>query len=440
MVRRGAHVRRFRLTATRVGMAGAAALVVGGALLGTSLAASAANPTLSVSPSNVPSPAIIGIVPTGSGYPSKAVGAGLICPIVAGEPTVVLPGLGTWPVGCETYSLSSKGNGTLKFASFTLVSGKVIAQWAPTMMDSAGHLANTDAQNYPVPPYKDEGSTVNVYATFGTTSATQGSASLTFGFVTPGATTTTTTTTTQACTADSNTAKATSGKGTVTVNPATCLVNGTSVSIKATGLTAGSTGSVLECNTDKSQPTETVFGAKIPVSCSSALGKIFSTGSGSYSTTFSVVEGTTGPPSTGNDSTGNPGAVDAAKYPCPPTAAEISKGDGCVIAVGDLAGDQVPVPISFNQNSKAPPPTTTTAAGGTSTTSHGGGTTATTSNATTAPGSSLAFTGTGPGVWWLGLIGVMLMLLGGLMLLLAGPRLVFARAVETSSRVLRRRS
>jgi hypothetical protein len=33
----------------------------------------------------------------------------------------------------------------------------------------------------------------------------------------------------------------------------------------------------------------------------------------------------------------------------------------------------------------------------------------------------------------------MLMLLGGLMLLLAGPRLVFARAVDTSSRVLRRK-
>jgi hypothetical protein len=438
------------LTAVRVGMAGAAALVVGGALLGTSLAASAASPTLSISPNMVTSTGIVGIVPTGTGYPSSATGAGLICPIVTGEPTVVLGSLGSWPVGCETFGLNSKANGSLKPTSFPLVSGKVIAQWGPTTMDSAGHLANTDALNFPVPPYVDEHGSVEVYATFGSSATEQGSATLSFNFNTPGATTTSTsstTTTTQPCKAESKTASASTGRGTVTVDPATCLVNGTVVSVKATGLTPHDSGSVLECNTDKSQPTMTVLGAKIPVSCSAALAKIFSTGSGSYSTTFTAVEGTPGPPTTGNDSTGKSGAADAALYPCPPTAAEISKGDGCVIAVGDLAiapskvGDEIAVPILFNTAKGAKsPPTTATTASSSATTSGGGGTTATTSSATSATSGSLAFTGTGPGVWWLGIIGIMLMILGALMLLLAGPRLVFARAVHTSSRVIRRRN
>lgn len=435
------------MTATRVGMAGAAALVVGGALLGTSIAASAAGPTLSVAPNTVSSTAIIGIVPTGSGYPSKTTGAGLICPIVAGEPTVVLGSLGSWPVGCETYSLQSSAAGALKSTSFPLVSGKVIASWGATTTDSSGGNANKDALNYPVPPYADEHGTVEVYATFGASASVQGSAALTFSFVTTGSTTTsspTTTSTTAPCKAVSKTASATTGKGTVTVDPATCLVNGTVVNVTATGLTAKDTGSVLECNTDKSQPTVLVFDVEqVPVSCSSVAADVFSTGTGDYSTKFTVAEGVVGPPGTGTDTAGNSASADAAKYPCPPTAAQIAAGDQCVIAVGDEAvapskvGDQIAVPISFNTNKGAtsPPTTPTTASSATTT----GGSTATTSGATTTSSSSLAFTGTGPGVWWLGLIGIMLMLLGGLLLLLAGPRLVFARAVHTSSRVLRRK-
>lgn len=425
-------------------MAGLAGVVVGGALLATSIAASAAGPTLSVTPDTIMNTNIVGIVPTGSGYPGKANGDGLICPIVAGEPTVVLGSNGSWPVGCETYLLQSKTNGDLKTTSFAFVGGKVVASWGATTMDSVGHLANTDAQNYPVPPYADEHGSVEVYATFGDTPADQGSTPLMFTFDTPGATTTTTsstTTTTQPCKAVSHTASATAGKGTVTVDPATCLVNGTVVSIKATGLTTGSTGSVLECSGDKSQPTMTVLGAQIPVSCTGALAKLFSTGSGSYSTTFTVVEGITGPPGTGNDSSGHAGATDAALYPCPPTAAQTSKGDTCVIAVGDLAGDEVPVPISFNTAKGATSPSTTPTTASSATTSKTGATSATTaSSATSATSGSLAFTGTGPGVWWLGLVGLLMMLLGALMLLLAGPRVVFARVAHTSSRVLRRRS
>ncbi len=159
---------------------------------------------------------------------------------------------------------------------------------------------------------------------------------------------------------------------------------------------------------------------------------------GTYSGKFTILAGTTGPPTEGTDSAGNSAASDAAKYPCPPTAAQVSKGDHCDLAVGDLAGDEVPVPIAFNTNKLVI--TTTTTAATTATTSSSGATTATTSSSTSTSPSSLAFTGTGPGVWWLGLIGVVMMLLGGLMVLLAGPRVVLARAVHTSSRVFRRRS
>jgi hypothetical protein len=214
------------------------------------------------------------------------------------------------------------------------------------------------------------------------------------------------------------------------------------VTVSATGLTPNTKatpnalGTVIECNSDAGQPTITFAGNAIPVSCSAVLGDSFTPNAqGTYSGKFTIVAGVTGPPTEGTDSAGNSAANDAANYPCPPTPAQVSKGDHCDVAVGDLAGDEIPVPISFNTNKLS---TTTTTAATTATTSSG--VTATTSSSTSTSSTSLAFTGTGPGVWWLGLIGVLMMLLGALLLLLAGPRLVFARAVHTSSRVLRRRS
>jgi hypothetical protein len=213
------------------------------------------------------------------------------------------------------------------------------------------------------------------------------------------------------------------------------------VTVTATGITPKTLGSILECNTAKGQPTVTFVGEAIPVSCSSVSAYLFtSTASGGTSANFTVHAGVVGPPTSGTDSAGHSAASDAANYPCPPTAAQVSAGVTCVIAVGDDAkpvGDEIPVPISFNTGKLVIPPTTVPT---TATTTKTGVTTATTSSATSASSGSLAFTGTGPGIWWLGLIGVLMMLLGGLMLMLAGPRLVFARAVHTSSRVIRHRS
>jgi hypothetical protein len=418
-------------------MAGLAALVVGGALLGTSLVASASSPSITLNPTTVAKAGIIGIQISGSGFPANATGAAFVCPIVKGEPTVTVGSFGMWPVGCGDFDVFSKGNGHLKFTVVSVVAGSVIASWPSTYIDSAKRAANTDAANFPVPPYKDEGGTVSVYVSFGS-AATEASAPLTFGFQTPGATTTTTT---SPCDAKSATAKATAGKGTATVDPATCLLNDSLVTVTATGITPKTLGSILECNTAKGQPTVTFVGEAIPVSCSSVSAYLFtSTASGGTSANFTVHAGVVGPPTSGTDSAGHSAASDAANYPCPPTAAQASAGVTCVIAVGDDAkpvGDEIPVPISFNTGKLVIPPTTVPT---TATTTKTGVTTATTSSATSASSGSLAFTGTGPGVWWLGLIGVLMMLLGGLMLLLAGPRLVFARAVHTSSRVIRRRS
>jgi hypothetical protein len=419
-------------------MAGLAALVVGGALLGTSMVASASSPTITLNPATVAKSGIIGIQISGSGFPANATGAAFICPIVKGEPTVTVGAFGMWPVGCGEFDVFSKGSGHLKFTVVSVVAGSVIATWPSTYIDSAKRAADIDAANFPVPPYKDEGGSVSVYVTFGS-AATEASAPLTFDFQTPGGTTTTTSTT--PCNAKSTTAKATKGKGTATVDPATCLLNDSLVKVTAAGITPNTLGSILECNSATGQPTVSFAGEAIPVSCSSVTAFLFtSTASGGTTANFTVHAGVVGPPTSGTDSAGHSGATDAANYPCPPTAAQASAGVTCVIAVGDDAkpvGDEIPVPISFNTGKLVIPPTTVPT---TATTTKTGVTTATTSSSTSASSGSLAFTGTGPGVWWLGIIGIMLMILGGLMLLLAGPRLVFARAVHTSSRVIRRRS
>ena len=161
------------------------------------------------------------------------------------------------------------------------------------------------------------------------------------------------------------------------------------------------------------QPTDGVSRRKnIPDSCTGALANRFTPNSGgTLSGTFTIVEGTTGPPvANSTDSAGNSGAVDAAKYPCGPAA------DTCVLAVGDLGGDQISVPISFNTNVPIVQTPTSTAPGS-STKS------AKKSSATKAGSGSLAFTGTGPGLWWLGLIGVVLMAFGAFLLfVIEGPR------------------
>jgi hypothetical protein len=139
---------------------------------------------------------------------------------------------------------------------------------------------------------------------------------------------------------------------TLTVTPNTGLAGGQIVVVSGSGLAEKSLGTILECNTDPSQPTVMTNldpGKLIPVSCSPLLTYIATTSStGTMGpTNFTVLQGTVGPPVSGPDSAGNAGSVDAPKYPCPPTQAQINAGDVCTIAFGDQGGDEVLQTITF---------------------------------------------------------------------------------------------
>ncbi len=190
-------------------------------------------------------------------------------------------------------------------------------------------------------------------------------------------------------------ASAAAGKTvTPTITPNTGLTNGETVTMTASGLTPGSIGNIIECNSDPNQPTVHdggVVNSDIPVSCTapsfSALVSVST--KGAISGTFKVVQGTNGPPCgpapsvvtcPATDSKGKSPTVDAAAYPCPPTAAEQAIGDVCTLAYGDEANDAAQGNILFG--TEAPPGTTTTTIAGATTTT-GAGTTTTGAGATT---------------------------------------------------------
>jgi hypothetical protein len=144
--------------------------------------------------------------------------------------------------------------------------------------------------------------------------------------------------------------------GSLVVTPDSGLSNGQSVSVSGSGLTADSTGSVLECNSDLNQPTITLAGNAVPISCSNPLSKTLTTNkSGAIpSTSFMVHTGTVGPPGTGTDSNGGSAAANAVSYPCPPTTAQLAAGDYCEVTYGDAANDDVSKNITFTSKSSSP--------------------------------------------------------------------------------------
>ena len=144
----------------------------------------------------------------------------------------------------------------------------------------------------------------------------------------------------------------------LTISPDTGLTNGQTVTVTGSGLTNNSIGGIVECNNDANQPTNSVEGNAVSVSCTNPLSNLATTTSnGSLSAKFKVITATVGPPTSGTDSIGNSAASDATKYPCPPTAAQIAAGDYCVITYGDANGDNVSQNISFASQSNT---TTTT--------------------------------------------------------------------------------
>jgi len=139
------------------------------------------------------------------------------------------------------------------------------------------------------------------------------------------------------------------------VSPNMNLVNGQKISISGSGFAHGSTGTIVECNDDPSQPTVLVAGSPVPVSCTNPLSRLVTTSNAGKlaATFFTVHTGTVGPPATGKDSSGGNATADAAKYPCPPTAAQLDAGYSCIITFGDANGDDVSQSIKFA--SQTPP-------------------------------------------------------------------------------------
>jgi hypothetical protein len=223
---------------------------------------------------------------------------------------------------------------------------------------------------------------------------------------------------------------------TLVATPSTGIATaGQSIMLTGSGYTASSTGNFLECNNALNEPTVMLpspVSSAVSVGCTApsfAANSLTSTSAtGTLSKAYMVTGGTVGPPcgsASGNiittcpatDSTGGNPATDAAKYPCPPTPAQQAAGDTCSINFGDQANDSSTANISFvGQMTVATTTTTTPVVAATTTTAPA--TTATTAaptTQTTAPATtSLAQTGPGPALWWLLLVGVVLMSIGSL--------------------------
>lgn len=146
--------------------------------------------------------------------------------------------------------------------------------------------------------------------------------------------------------------------GSLVVKPNTDLTNRQVVSVSATGLAHNATGAIVECNNDPNQPTIKVAGNPVPVSCTNPLSSLINTDrNGNLTKSFAVTMGTVGPPATGTDSSGGSAAVDATKYPCPPTPTQLAAGDSCTISFGDASGDDVSQNITFLSQATTPKPT-----------------------------------------------------------------------------------
>jgi len=396
---------------------GVAVMAGGGALLGSAMAASAATPSISFTQSAPIGPTSnLSTTVSGSGFHHSSLGALFECSAVSGQPTVDVSttngiktaDLGQLPVSCgEETSVVTTGKGLLPA---TAIIGLQEGALGPsgTGNDSSGADAATDAASYPCPPTPTQASQcVVMYVDAAGDSA---SAPITFGSPS------TSTTGPSSCVGQSK--STTAASATLTVDPATCLVGGQVVQITGTGLAASSEGTLLECNSDPSQPTLSLAGQTVPISCTSldVISTTASGGIGAAAGAFTIETGTTGPPLAGTDSSGGSDVTDAVNYPCPPTPAQVTAGDICEMVLRDAGGDDLVVPISFDPGGAG---SSTSKASST----QAAGATPASVAATKASSGSLAFTGPGPLLWVVGLLGIIFMVAGGsLLLLVEAPR------------------
>ena len=225
--------------------------------------------------------------------------------------------------------------------------------------------------------------------------------------------------------------------GTLTATPATGITSGQTITLSGSGYSNSSTGNFLLCNNAVNEPTVALpapVSSAVSVGCTapsySANSLTSTSATGTLSKMYMVASGTIGPPCGGasaviatcpaTDSAMKSPAADAALYPCPPTPAQQAAGDTCSISFGDQANDSSTVTILY-QGESAPSATTTTVPAAVTTTPPTTAaktvtTTAPTATSTPAPASTaLAQTGPGPPLWWLLIVGVVLMSMGGLM-------------------------
>ena len=357
------------------------------------------------------------------------------CSLAAGQPTVLLQGQNL-PVSCTAPVNAGETNksGKLK-APFSMTIQTGTTGPPAAALDTDGNQSAADAANYPCPQFVGQSGGCEIFAF----DSSGGTASESFTFASsvpvPTSTVPSTTTTTVPCIPQAATASA--AGATVTVTPATCLKNGSVVAVTGSGFVPGDPGGITECSTAPGQPTISLVGNAIQVSCSSPVAGLQTVSpSGTISANFTVAEGTVGPPVSGKDSAGNDASADAQKYSCP---SDVATGSGCEIGFGDSPTQNVDVLITFQPNSggnttgaKAGTsgPGTATSANGSS--SSGGSAAAkTTSTSSTA----LAFTGTGDGMRWMGAIGALLVVLGALSLALSRQTHVMVRSFPSQGRV-----
>jgi len=145
------------------------------------------------------------------------------------------------------------------------------------------------------------------------------------------------------------------------------IASGDELAVAGTVFSPGAIASIAECNGDPGQPVISFMSQYMPVSCSPLVltnVPISGQDKGDLSAVQPIGSGTLGPPANGITPTCTEGTqtipgcttsgnaeADAAGYPCPPTRAQQAKGDTCVIAVRDTAGDVATGIILFAQES-----------------------------------------------------------------------------------------